>query len=134
MKKHFASLLLAVAALAAPLFASAGPPPCVADTPALNSQETIVSYSFGVRAATKAAALEAAAVKFDEVCASQPAHERDREPALQAAAAMVGLLADDANKDVSLTMSGWLSWQGADGPQVTGANLSTSASLVDRSS
>lgn len=65
-----------------------------------------MSYSFTILAATKSLALAAVASKLDEVVAQQPSHEVDRAQAQQAAELFVGLLPDDAERDVRVSMNG----------------------------
>jgi len=123
MKKTL--LLAAVVALAAAAFsvpASASPPPRdqvvatshagaaaadVGSIPAADPKETM-SYSFTVKAATKAAALAAASAAFDsQVLVSQPVHKVDREAALKNAEAHVNLIADPKEgEEVALSMHG----------------------------
>ncbi len=95
-----------------------------------------MSYSIGVRAATKSLALTALAAKFDEtVVAHQAVHEKDRSAALAAAEGMVNVLPEDESKDVSISINGYLSWSGlpADGNyNFTAASVTAQASLVDK--
>lgn len=93
-----------------------------------------MSYSFGIRAATKALALEAVAAKLQEVATAQQCHQRDQQQALQAAQSFINLLPDDESKDVSVTMSGYLTgaWQGSDVVEISGAAVNVSAGLVQR--
>lgn len=65
-----------------------------------------MSYSFTITAATKALALAAVAAQLDAVVAQQPSHEVDRQQAQQAAELFVGLLPDDAARDVRVSMNG----------------------------
>lgn len=88
-----------------------------------------MSYSFGVRATSKADAKQQVAAKFDETIAQQPIHAADREQAQAAAHAFIDALHDDEAKDVVASVSGWISSQ--DGT-VLGANVSVSANLVAR--
>lgn len=75
-----------------------------------------MSYSFSARAATIAAALAAVAEKFDAVVAQQPAHAADRDLVLKAAEGAAAVIApDDDSTDVSISCSGSLSGQWADG-------------------
>ncbi len=69
-----------------------------------------MSYGFTVKAATKAAVLEAVAAKFDEVIAQQPAHEKDKAAVLANAEAVIGLIVEDPDKDVQVSCNGYLSW------------------------
>lgn len=91
-----------------------------------------MSYSLGVRAATKEAAKAAVRVKFAEIVAGQQCHQRDQAAALAAADAQVDLLADDDTKDVAVSMSGSLTgqWSGSDVTRIEGASVSVSAYLV----
>jgi hypothetical protein len=90
-----------------------------------------MSYSLTIRAASKEAAKQAVAERFDaEVAARQLIHKRDRDQAVAAAGAFIDLLEDDETKDVSVSMHGSLSW--ADGERITGASVSVGASLTVR--
>ena len=93
-----------------------------------------MSYSFNIRAATKAQALTDVALKFDEVVAMQACHARDKGAALAAASAMVGLLDDDESRDVVVGMSGYLSgqWVGHDVASISCAAVSVNASLMPK--
>lgn len=93
-----------------------------------------MSYSFNVRAATKAEVLEQLKTKFDEVVQIQTVHALDRAQAEAAAQAFIGLLPDDENQDVSVSISGYLSgsWAGSSLTTVTGASVNVSAHLMSR--
>lgn len=94
-----------------------------------------MSYSFGVKAANKAEAKAAVAAKFDEVVSQQPSHAKDKDAVLANASAVIDLLADDENKDVSVSCNGYISWNGTDAddnPLLTAASITSGASLVDR--
>lgn len=92
-----------------------------------------MSYSFSVKAATKAEAKVAVAAEMDKVVQSQPTHAQDRDQAVTAASAFIDLVGDDDTKDVSVSVSGWLSWLTVDGVVTTqGASVSVSANLVNR--
>lgn len=82
-----------------------------------------MSYSFGVRGATKSEALEKVAAEMAKVVQSQPVHSEDQKPALAAAAAFVGLLVDDGTQDVTVSMSGSL-WVSATGIRQASVNVS----------
>jgi hypothetical protein len=95
-----------------------------------------MSYSFSVKAATKAEAKEAVAKNFDEkVIAHQLVHERDRAAALANAAIVIDLLADDESKDITVSCNGYVSWS-AQGPvadvPLTSASVSCSAAHTIR--
>lgn len=87
-----------------------------------------MSYSFSVRAATKAAAKAAVAAQFDSMVHVQPVHAADRPMAQAAAGAFVDLLHEDESKDVIVCVSGSLGWQGEG--QFTSTNVSASAYLT----
>jgi hypothetical protein len=95
-----------------------------------------MSYSIGVRAATKSLALAALAASFDtNVLPNQPVHQADKAQALAAAESMVNTLADDDSKDVSISLNGSLSWENAGDNQATrfvGASVGASAYLQNR--
>lgn len=93
-----------------------------------------MSYSFQIRAATKAAAKLAVAAKFEEVATQQKCHERDKAQALAAADAFVDLVSDDETKDVVVTMNGYLSgrWEGSDVVFIGDANVNVTAGLSPR--
>lgn len=73
-----------------------------------------MSYSFGVRGATKSEALEKVAAEMAKVVQNQPVHSEDEKLAQAAAAAFVGLLVDDLTQDVTVSMNGsiWMSGTG----------------------
>ncbi len=94
-----------------------------------------MSYSFNVVAATKEEAKERVAAEFQQVVEYPPTHAKDREQALAAANALIDLLEDDSTKNLSASVSGWLSWNFTgpdDDPLITGVTFSVSVSLVDR--
>lgn len=71
-----------------------------------------MSYSFNVRAATKAEAKEAVKVEFGRVLDFQPEHERDLAVATQHADAVIDLLGDETPDGYEITVScnGYISW------------------------
>jgi hypothetical protein len=91
-----------------------------------------MSYSFQIRAATKAEAKAKVAAELDKVAAAQVCHERDKAQATFRA--FIDLVADDDSQDLAVTCSGSLSgtWQGSDVVRISGANIMTSAGLVPR--
>jgi len=95
-----------------------------------------MSYSFSVKAATKAAAKEAFAAKFDEaVVAHQPIHSRDRAAVLANANTTIDLLADDDSKDVMVSANGYVSWSSGltgDDAAFTSAAIACSAGHANR--
>lgn len=93
-----------------------------------------MSYSFQVRAATKALALAAVAAQLDAVVNGQSVHAKDRAQAMAAAEAFVGVLEDNPDKDVDVSMHGSVSWSYVDGDEnrICSVNCSVTASNVDR--
>lgn len=93
-----------------------------------------MSYSFNLRAATKAALVAAVAAQLDAVVAGQPCHAADRAQAQAAAESFINVIPDDDTRDASLSMSGSLSgvWTGNGLEVIRGVQLSVSAGLVDR--
>lgn len=89
-----------------------------------------MSYSFTVKAADKAAAKAAVEVEFDKVVATQTIHARDRAAVLANASAVIDLLEDNPDKDITVSCNGSLSWGSpAEGEQVplTGAGVGCNA-------
>lgn len=93
-----------------------------------------MSYSFSLRAATKALVLAAVAAKMDEVAAQQACHQRDKAQALAADESFVALLPDDNTRDVQVAMNGHLAgtWEGSDVVSISGAAVSVSVALLPR--
>lgn len=93
-----------------------------------------MSYSFNIRAATKAQAKVEVAAKMAETAAAQKCHARDLPQAVSAAHAFIDTLSDDDGKDVQVSMSGYLTgeWTGSDVTRINGASISVSAGWVDR--
>lgn len=81
-----------------------------------------MSYSFSVKAATKAEAIEAANKKFNEVEAQQPVHALDMSAAKAATAAFVNLLMDDAKCDTVLSINGSV-YVPTEGPRQTSISI-----------
>lgn len=88
-----------------------------------------MSYSFNVRANSKAEAVTAAEQEFDKVVAGQPIHAKDRGAAMSAVADVLGVLPDDPTKAISLSVSGYVSW--TEGEHITQCSVNVGASLVD---
>lgn len=65
-----------------------------------------MSYSFNVRAASAALAMTAVSTKLDEVVASQPVHEADKEQALAAAEAFLTLVPEKEGHEYSVSVNG----------------------------
>lgn len=93
-----------------------------------------MSFSFSIRAASKAAAKAAVAVELDKVVASQVVHERDRAQAQASADAYIDVLDDDDTKDVAIYVSGSLSgvWTESSLTSIHGANVSVGATLLTK--
>lgn len=88
-----------------------------------------MSYSFNVKAATKAEAKAAVEAEFDKVLDNQPEHARDKAAALANANAVIDLLADDETRDVGVSCNGYISWRvedNAPGP-LTGVSVAAQA-------
>lgn len=90
-----------------------------------------MSYSFFFAAATKDDAKRGVAEKMASVVEQQPNHKVDQEAAVNAAGALVDVLADPAEgEEVYVSMSGSVSWKTAnDQTTYTGANAQVSASI-----
>jgi hypothetical protein len=87
-----------------------------------------MSYSFRVRAATKAAAKAEIEAEFDRVLEAQPVHQADLPAARAAAVAYVDVLAEPGDdQDVTVDVSGYVSWQ-AEG-QFTGSRVEVRAQI-----
>lgn len=93
-----------------------------------------MSYSFSLRAATKALVLTAVADKLEVVAAQQACHQRDKAQALAVAEAFVALLPDDDTRDVQVAMNGHLAgtWEGSDVVSISGAAVSVTVALLPR--
>lgn len=89
-----------------------------------------MSYSFSVRGATKQAILSAVAEEMAKVVASQPVHAADQQAVMANATAVVGLMADDESRDISISCNGSI-WTGVGGVQKVG--ISASANFIDKS-
>jgi hypothetical protein len=92
-----------------------------------------MSYSFNVRAATKAEAKLKVAAELDKVVQQQPVHTTDRDQAMTVATAFVDMLADAGeNQDIVVSVNGWLSWSGETpvGTGFSGSCVGVSASVA----
>lgn len=95
-----------------------------------------MSFSFNFKAADKVAAKAQAETEFDKVVAHQPAHASDKAAALANVGSAIDLVVDDASKDLSVGMNGWVSYAGQPGDpdfQVMGVAVQCSVALIDRS-
>lgn len=93
-----------------------------------------MSYSFALRATSKAEALLAIRIKLDEVVAQQPVHQADCQQAMQVAETMVALLPDDDSRDVAVTMNGYVSgnWNGVALVELSSVSIGCTAGLIQR--
>lgn len=89
-----------------------------------------MSYSFKVRGATKAEALEAARAEMAKVVEQQPIHAVDREQALAAAELMLAVLPNDDTRDVAIALSGSVS--STDSPAIRNVRNATVTASVTR--
>jgi hypothetical protein len=82
----------------------------------------------------RAAPIAAVIEEMDKVVASQPIHAADRDLAIETAKGFVNLIPEDETKDVSVSVSGSLSWSGVyPGSHVlTSAQVSAYAVLMAR--
>ena len=65
-----------------------------------------MSYSFGVRAATKTEAADKATTELDKIVSAQPVHEADRAAIENTVAKLLNVVRDDSSRDVGLSVSG----------------------------
>ncbi len=89
-----------------------------------------MSYSFSVKAATKEEAKEGVAKQIEQVAASQPIHAKDLPSAQAAAGAFIDILDHEVGKEISLSMSGSVSYKynpGGEEP-ISQANLNINVS------
>lgn len=93
-----------------------------------------MSYSIGVTEQNRDLAREAILAKFDGlVIASQPSHAIDREAVVTNLNAALALLRDDADKDVVISLNGYLAWEGE--PQagsLTAVGITCNVALTSR--
>lgn len=92
-----------------------------------------MSYSFSIKANSKELAKQAVKDKFDsDVVTHQPVHEKDRPAVLANANAAIDLLADDIEKDISVSVNGYVTWPGADNSEFSTVSISACASHATR--
>jgi|HubBroStandDraft_6_1064221.scaffolds.fasta_scaffold00056_5 hypothetical protein len=88
-----------------------------------------MSYSFSVRAATRAQVGDRVCEELDKVVAAQPIHSADSGPVLNAASSFLDLLpAPSDRQDYYISISGSVGW--TNNNVITAASVSVSASLV----
>jgi len=86
-----------------------------------------MSYSFQIRAATKADAKEKVAIQMAAIVQQQVVHAVDAEQARAAANAFIDVIDGDENRDVVVSMNGSVSWSGDS--LITSAAVSVTAYL-----
>lgn len=92
-----------------------------------------MSYSFSVRAPTKAKAKEEIEANLKQVVKNQEMHSRDFAAAQAAAFAFVDVLADEPDREIHVSVYGSLSWHGdGDTAKVRAVNVSVSAKLESK--
>lgn len=94
-----------------------------------------MSYSFSLRAATKAEAKEKIAVQMATIVEQQPVHAKDVDQAKATANAFVDMLQDDESRDVMVHMNGSVGWTGDLGTEsclISSAGVGVSASLTTK--
>jgi hypothetical protein len=89
-----------------------------------------MSYSFTVKTDSKEDAIKKVAEEFDNVVAGQPTHAADREAAVNAAKALVGVILDPKEgEEVHVHVNGSLSWHHDATDRFTAASVSVHASV-----
>ena len=101
-----------------------------------------MSYSFSVTAETKDEAGKKVETEFEKVCGSQHVHGIDRQAAQDAAEAFVNLLGEPSpDEQISVSVSGWLSWSGTEvgeqgqmfgTPNIRSSSVTVNASLAPK--
>lgn len=93
-----------------------------------------MSYSFTVKAETKADAKAEVERQFDLVVAGQPIHKADREAVLAAIAGFVDIIGEPNLADeISIGVSGSLSWNGPmENEDYTGTSVHISARILNK--
>ncbi len=92
-----------------------------------------MSYSFGVRGATKDEVMAKVAAELDQVVSNQSMHSADRAQAEAAAKAFVDVVPDgDDDKEFYVSVSGSVGWRGTLGVDavITSSSVNVSVSLV----
>jgi hypothetical protein len=84
-----------------------------------------MSYSFSVKASTKAELPALVKAEFDKVVLAQPSHAADKKAAEDAVAAFVGIVREPAaNEHIAVSVSGSLSWQTTNAEAFYGSGIS----------
>lgn len=88
-----------------------------------------MSYSFSVKAATKADAKAQVAAELDKVVAAQPTHKVDRDAVGVVTDAFIDAVAEPSeSEEITVMVSGSVSWRGVagqDNNEFTGAEVTT---------
>ena len=92
-----------------------------------------MSYSFSVRASTKAELISKADAQFEQMVQAHPEHAKDESQARAALASFLEVLTEDPAKDIVASCHGYLSWitlpQGTD---TLSCSFGCSVNLIDR--
>lgn len=88
-----------------------------------------MSYSFSVRGASKAEAIEKAHAELDKVVALQPVHAVDVAQAKATVTAFVGVLPDDEARDIGISCNGSVC---SNAGKTTSAGIGVTAYLADK--
>lgn len=96
-----------------------------------------MSYSFTVRADSKAKAKALVAEELDKVVAQQPVHAADRAQALAAVEAYIDIVADNEtteadSKDLVVSVNGSVGWQHPDQSRLTSSAVGIAAYLTPK--
>lgn len=94
-----------------------------------------MSYSFTLRAADKDAAKAAVSKQFkDVVIANQPSHRIDQQAAVNAIHSLIDLLPHKPERDVYVSVSGYLTglWERSELVDLAAVNLKVDAAHVER--
>ncbi len=93
-----------------------------------------MSYSQSLKATDKSNAKTVVATFIDTVIASQPAHAIDKDAILSNANNAIDLIADDPDKDIVMSITGYLSgdWSEGNITRVTGVNISFNVNTTAR--
>lgn len=92
-----------------------------------------MSYSFAIVGTSKADASAKVAAEFDKVVTNQPSHAADKDAAVAAANAFIGLLREPRDgEQISVNMYGSLGWEGDYNAPIAfrSGNVSVSASIA----
>lgn len=84
-----------------------------------------MSYSFTVRAATRACVKDMVRAKLEEVMRQQECHQLDVDAALANSFACIDMVPEDSERDLVVICSGYVSWAGSWGAdqRITGVRI-----------